>query len=868
MKHLFISLFLILPFSLLAQTKKSDKYFQQGLILFEAEKYEEAVPYFQKSDSLDKAKLDISSPNYYRAELKLADCRSKILESEYVKGNFKSALEYGILVMESRKKILGDHPDYAESLNDVGVLYCLLGNYKEAAEVVNLALEIYKKTLGEENEKYINVLNTLININQYMGNDLEAIRLGTIAIETHKKVYGDDDPDYAILLGTVAKSYAKIEEYEKAIRFAEIAKEIFKAKLGEEHGYYATTLTALAMFHYYVQNYAEAVNIETIAINIKKKILGENHPEYSASLNNLAAYYSKSGNLSKAIEFQKKVLEIDRKNYYDEHLAIANSIIKIANFYFLSENYDEAQKYYKQGYELKKSYILKYFSSMTNNERANFWNINSAFFYKELPFVAYKHSDSTLNILAYNGQVFSKGLLLNTELEIKKVVEQSGDTAFVNLYHKIRENRSILDNLYQIPLEERTISADSLLKVIDNQERLLVESAKEIGDYTKKLSIDFRDIQNKLNDNDLAIEFANFRDTTMKRRIYVAFVLKKGMKAPEFVKLFELDDFWEIRKDEYYTTAKLYNLVWKPLEKYLQGVKNVYFSPSGRFLTIGIEYLPDEKGNIFAKKFDAYRLSSTRELALEKQINPKKKAATFGGMRYNFSEDSENIRRGIANYLAGTKIESDTVAHLLRASDYSVVAFSDTFATEASFKKLSNSGLKILHIGTHGFYYSESDLENSVVSFFASDEKSAEDRALSCSGLLFAGANIAEESEARNAIPENSDDGILTAKEISRLDFRGLDLVVLSACQTGLGEVTGEGVFGLQRGFKKAGAQTIVMSLWEVDDYATRLLMTEFFKNLTLGKSKREAFLMAQDYVREKKSDPKYWAAFIMVDGM
>jgi CHAT domain-containing protein len=83
-----------------------------------------------------------------------------------------------------------------------------------------------------------------------------------------------------------------------------------------------------------------------------------------------------------------------------------------------------------------------------------------------------------------------------------------------------------------------------------------------------------------------------------------------------------------------------------------------------------------------------------------------------------------------------------------------------------------------------------------------------------------------------------------------------------------LGEVTGEGVFGLQRGFKKAGAQTIVMSLWEVDDYATRLLMTEFFKNLTLGKSKREAFLMAQDYVREKKSDPKYWAAFIMVDGM
>ncbi|MCR4560557.1 MAG: CHAT domain-containing protein, partial [Bacteroidales bacterium] len=105
------------------------------------------------------------------------------------------------------------------------------------------------------------------------------------------------------------------------------------------------------------------------------------------------------------------------------------------------------------------------------------------------------------------------------------------------------------------------------------------------------------------------------------------------------------------------------------------------------------------------------------------------------------------------------------------------------------------------------------------------------------------------------------------AKEISRLDFQGLDLVVLSACQTGLGEVTGEGVFGLQRGFKKAGAQTIIMSLWEVDDYATRLLMTEFFKGLTAGKTKREAFLSALDFVKAKNSDPKYWAAFVMVDG-
>lgn len=108
----------------------------------------------------------------------------------------------------------------------------------------------------------------------------------------------------------------------------------------------------------------------------------------------------------------------------------------------------------------------------------------------------------------------------------------------------------------------------------------------------------------------------------------------------------------------------------------------------------------------------------------------------------------------------------------------------------------------------------------------------------------------------------------MTAKEISRLDFSGLDLVILSACETALGDLGDDGVFGLQRGFKKAGAQTIIMSLWEVDDYATQLLMVEFFKKLGSGLSKRDAFNAAQEYVKSKTSDPKYWAAFIIVDAL
>ncbi|MBO4771434.1 MAG: CHAT domain-containing protein, partial [Bacteroidales bacterium] len=228
----------------------------------------------------------------------------------------------------------------------------------------------------------------------------------------------------------------------------------------------------------------------------------------------------------------------------------------------------------------------------------------------------------------------------------------------------------------------------------------------------------------------------------------------------------------------------------------------------------------------------------------------------------------ENLRGGSMVYLEGTKLESAQIAALLRTADYRVNEMSDIDATEESFKMLSGSGIKVLHIGTHGFYESEGDMENAGYKFFTATQQSNEDRSLSCSGLLFAGANSVLNPSRANEIPEGADDGVLTAKEISRMDFQGLDLVVLSACQTGLGEITGEGVFGLQRGFKKAGAQTIVMSLWKVADEPTQMLMVEFFKNLTTGQSKRAAFLAAQKAVRQKYPNPLYWAAFVMVDGI
>lgn len=223
------------------------------------------------------------------------------------------------------------------------------------------------------------------------------------------------------------------------------------------------------------------------------------------------------------------------------------------------------------------------------------------------------------------------------------------------------------------------------------------------------------------------------------------------------------------------------------------------------------------------------------------------------------------------SYLNGAETEVLSISQLLRGKKITTLLQMGMDGTEESFKALSGKQISLLHIATHGFYeepqpfISTSPYDNDYRT------KHTEENSLSRSGLYLTGA--ADYLTDNNQYsPTDMEDGILTAKELSRLDFRGLDLVVLSACQTGLGDITSEGVFGLQRGFKKAGAQTLLMSLWKVDDTATLLLMTEFYNKLINGNSKKQSLYKAQQYLRTYQNGvydkPEYWAAFIMLDGI
>ena len=343
----------------------------------------------------------------------------------------------------------------------------------------------------------------------------------------------------------------------------------------------------------------------------------------------------------------------------------------------------------------------------------------------------------------------------------------------------------------------------------------------------------------------------------------------------------------------------MYQLIWNPIFKNRKNIKTVYFSPSGIINNIGIEYIPINNYENISDKYAIYRLSSTREI-IEKRKSAYKSAALFGGLEYAVDTDillSQNVKsevetsssvmyRGLSDSLSvrnsfeplyNTRTEVSEIGQTLKQRELTVSIFNGTYGTEESFKKLSGKGMNLIHLATHGMYIGASEAEtkrkDANLSFIQLDEIDRgfiqEDKSLSRSFLVMSGGDMLPNHKV---IPENLEDGILTASEISKMDFRGLDLVVLSACQTALGDVDNEGVYGLQRGFKKAGANTILMSLDKVDDEATRILMVEFYKNLMAGKSKHQSLKDAQHHLRQVENgrydDPKYWASFIMLDGL
>lgn len=860
--------------------------------------YERAYELCKDAVEINKKVFGTSHPNYVSSLSLFAGCNSYL-------GNYAEALRLATEVLEIRKNVIGiGHTDYAIALDNLANYYSDLGNYTEAIRLGTEAMEIIKKNFGTEHPDYALSLNNLSGYNSNFGNYAEAIRLANEAMEIWKNVFGKLHPDYATSLGNLANYYSDIGNYAEAVRLDKEAMKIWKTLLGPEAPEYARSLNNLGLSYSYLGNYAEAIRLETEAMGIAKRVFGTEHPIYATLFGNLALINSNYGNYAEAMRLETEAMGIRKKVFGVEHPEYALSLKNLANYNSDFGNYAEAYKYCQQNTRIIQSHIRKIFSGLSSTLQKSIWERKYADdFNFILPNCVFRcQTDESISELYDMTCLFAKGILLNTGIEMRKLILESGDSIMIKKYDTMSKNISIYNKLIEKPQSDRYLDADSLNSVIQKQEMELAKDSKAYGDYTNNLNISWKEVQRKLCDNDIAIEFLDFPIYNTDSIMYVALTLKKEYDCPHMVTLFEANQLNSIPKDVYYTQTDISNLVWKPLEDELKGVKDIFFAPTGELHRIGIEYLPISKTKNISDEYTLYRLSSTRQIAAIPDETKGKNNILYGGLDYDEKSDDISIDSASAKapilrsafsranvdslslrssfeFLEGTKKEADMIAKDMRLHNVPYVYYSGIDGTEESFKKLDGTRPKVMHIATHGFFLTEEEAGKSkfnrpeivlLTEGFQKVGRPVEDKSMTRSGLLFSGCNHAINHEQ---IPDGEEDGILTAQEISTLDLRGLDLVVLSACQTGLGDIiSGEGVFGLQRGFKKAGAKTILMSLDKVDDEATRILMVEFYRNLMNGKTKHQSLKDAQKYLRQvdngKYDDPKYWASFIMLDGL
>lgn len=519
----------------------------------------------------------------------------------------------------------------------------------------------------------------------------------------------------------------------------------------------------------------------------------------------------------------------------------------------------------------------------------------------------YQTEKPSVSSFAYDNELFVKGLLLTSSNFVRNSILESNDTTLINQWNELTSKKQQI-----IVLEEKDPQSEYLEQVRNEAEQLEKEVTKSSAAFRQsreQWNITWDSVRNHLSKNTAAIEYMVAplnEDSTM----YCALLLRNNSKYPELIPLFEEKEALSLvnTSNESYTNntysyeisegdttgngLKLSNLVWGKILPHIKPGETIYFAPSGLLHQLAIENLPHDANHTMSDKYNMVRLSSTREIVLHKE-DPKHTSATlYGGIQYDMSGnellaeskqysqsdllasrglEDNSLDRGNIKELPGSKTEVENISRLLCENHLSAQLFTSTTANEESFKALSGQHRNIIHIATHGFYWSDSTAQKK--DYFSQrmihwgDDRPAPhiSNPLDRCGLLFAGAQTAWSGHSAD-LPPGVQDGILTAKEISLLDLRDANLVVLSACETGQGEITGEGVFGLQRAFKQAGAQTIIMSLWKVRDDAAQLLMTEFYRNWLSGQAKREAFRNAQNTVRSQHKDPYFWAGFIMLD--
>ena len=728
------------------------------------------------------------------------------------------------------------------SYSNLRNLYAAMGRYDDAIQYAKKAIEEFQAHTPKDDVTYNMPYMALADIYSLAGNKEKCYRSLDKLFETASRM--TEPKELFSLYTTRGRCRFAFKDYKSALDDYKKADELLAAKYPQTDGDRIALLALTGGVEHQLGNY------------VKSEQLYRKYAEYT-----------------KALYGEKSLEHINAQIYLANAEGFAGNIINGCNDYAAAE-------------QQLKVLMKQRIPYMSSTERKGLWESLSSLFTMMTPYaLEAKQMQTAFTKNCYDALVMSKSFLLESERSMYDVIKRKGTAEDMHDYTML----ACMKNQVKVWEKDYKANADSILSMsrkVSRLENLLANRCKGYSDGTDFMNVDYDAVKQALGPNEVLIDFTDYISQSQGRK-YAAYIINKEQDYPLLKALFterQIDSLGIVRPDMYYSedySEDVLKLLWKPLKENVSEGATIYYVPSQLLFQISLESLPMPDGLLLGSHYHFVRLSSARELVkmkLNDSGSRENTAVLYGGLQYDMettamTEESKKyelsnllamrgvIARGdsIFHELQGTQEEILKIENVLKRNKWQVSSYMGTKGTEESFLNMHGKSPRLLHLATHGFYYSPSKAENV-------DYLKGYTDAMSLSGLVLSGGNTAWLGKQ---LPKGVLGGILTANDIARLDLSNTDMAVLSACQTGQGKATAEGLYGLQRAFKKAGVGTIVMSLWNVSDKTTSEFMTTFYERLADKNNawnKRKAFEETKEIIRKKHPDPYLWAAFVMLD--
>ena len=850
-----------------------------GLVYSDMGDYKAAEPFFKQALEIRKKALGEEHPNYANYLNNLGNLYIRM-------GDYKVAEPFYKQSLEIFKKALGEEqPDYAMTLSNLGLLYDIMGDYKAAEPYYKKALEIYKKTFGEEHPDVAYSFISLGIFYAEMGDYKVAVPFFKEALEIYKKTLGEEHPDYAMSLANLGTLYIRMHDYKAAEPFFKQAFEIYKKTLAEEHPHVGVNFCNLGTLYLDMGDYSLAEELYKQSLEIFKKALGEEHPDYAMSLGCLGNLYIRMGDYKVAEPYYKQALEIYKKTLGEEHPDYVSNENGYTELLTLTGRETEAYEILNKNFTKKSKQIADNFKWLNDNQKEAYWKKESGF-YDDLSWFASKANTKVPEAVAlnYNGALITKSKLLET-----KIIKENYYIQVDEIREELSYRKKLLNKLESDGSDKRDLM-DKLRHEADSLDKQLELSWPAYAEQKRNLLITWDKVHQNLEEGEAAIEFVCFREDEDSAYQYQALIIRKDLELPVLAPLCDESKLAEL--EPRIDFGEYYPLVWRPIEKHLKDIHTIYYAPVGELYNLPFHSFlaPREKEGqrYLMDKYKLHQLTSTRYLALGLKDKQKERMSPsisiMGGVNYDYLPGSSNNVRVNNNFastrdlgsaslkvrfLPGTVKEAKAIESVLSKNRWETTYLRGGNAKEERLTEFSHKNAKgIMHIATHGYAFPEySSMDTTINKKSIRYSYRYSNNPMVRCGLVLAGGNWAlmgSDTLTKLGAPEN---GVLTALEVSQLNLRNTKLVVLSACETGLGQIEGsEGTFGLKRGFKLAGVEQMIVSLWSVPDKETKELMTLFYSDLVQTMDPVSSFQYAQNQMRDKYPIyPEKWAGFVLV---